>query len=262
MHTREEKLEAFGRLLDVQDELREKCPWDRKQTNESLRPNTIEEVFELCDALLKGDKIHIREELGDVLEHIIFYSIIGSETGDFDIADICNHEADKLISRHPHIYGDAKADNVEQVLQTWEQIKQREENGYRRVLSGVPNALPALIKAYRIQDKARNVGFDWQDKTDVWEKVREELDELEIELKRGDKERSTQELGDFLFSVINAARLYQLNPDNALEHTNQKFMVRFNYVEDQAIKENKSLKDMTLTEMDRLWNEAKKMERI
>ncbi|MGP1481063.1 MAG: nucleoside triphosphate pyrophosphohydrolase [Hoylesella enoeca] len=260
MHTREEKLEAFGRLLDVLDELREKCPWDRKQTNESLRPNTIEEVFELCDALLKGDKAHVCEELGDVLEHVVFYSIIGSETGDFDIADVCNREADKLISRHPHIYGDVKADSVDQVLQTWEQIKQREENGHRRVLSGVPDALPALIKAYRIQDKARNVGFDWQDKADVWAKVREELDELETELKKEDQQRSTLELGDFLFSVINAARLYHLNPDNALEHTNQKFINRFNYVEERAIQQHKSLKDMSLEEMDKLWNEAKRKE--
>lgn len=260
MHTREEKLEAFGRLLDVLDELREKCPWDRKQTNESLRPNTIEEVFELCDALLKEDKAHVCEELGDVLEHVVFYSIIGSETSDFDIADVCNREADKLISRHPHIYGDVKADSVDQVLQTWEQIKQREENGHRRVLSGVPDALPALIKAYRIQDKARNVGFDWQDKADVWAKVREELNELETELKKEDQQRSTLELGDFLFSVINAARLYHLNPDNALEHTNQKFINRFNYVEERAIQQHKSLKDMSLEEMDKLWNEAKRKE--
>ena len=276
MHTREEKLEAFGKLLDVLDRLREECPWDRKQTNESLRPNTIEETFELCDALMKDDSKNICKELGDVIMHVMFYAKIGEEQGKFDIADVCDKESDKLIFRHPHVYGEAeslkhsplihaeegKELNTEQVLENWEQIKLREKEGNESVLSGVPDALPSLIKAYRIQDKARNVGFDWEDKQDVWAKVREELEELEEELKREDKEKSTQELGDFLFSVINAARLYQLNPDNALEHTNQKFMVRFNYVEDQAIKENKSLKDMTLTEMDRLWNEAKKMERI
>lgn len=260
MHTREEKLEAFGRLLDVLDDLREKCPWDRKQTNESLRPNTIEEVYELCDALMKGDRKNTCKELGDVLEHIIFYSIIGSETNDFDIADVCNKEADKLIFRHPHIYGGQQADSAEEVLQNWEQIKLKEKDGNTRVLSGVPEALPSVIKAYRMQDKARNVGFDWKDKDDVWDKVREELDELEVELKKGDKDKSTRELGDFLFSVINAARLYHLNPDNALELTNSKFRRRFNYVEDHSIKAGKPLTEMTLEEMDALWNEAKKQE--
>lgn len=260
MHTREEKLEAFGRLLDVLDNLRHKCPWDKKQTNESLRPNTIEEVFELCDALMKNDKKNICKELGDVLEHVIFYSIIGNETDDFDIADVCNQEADKLIFRHPHIYGDAKADSAEQVLQTWEQIKLKEKDGNATVLAGVPDALPSLIKAYRIQDKARNVGFDWQNKEDVWDKVHEELGELEVELRKEDKENSTRELGDFLFSVINAARLYHLNPDNALEHTNQKFIHRFNYIEKHSIKAGKPLTEMSLSEMDALWNEAKKQE--
>jgi MazG family protein len=259
MHTREEKIESFGRLLDVLDNLRHKCPWDKKQTNESLRPNTIEETFELCDALLKDDKKNICKELGDLLEHVIFYSIIGSETNDFDIADVCNNETDKLIFRHPHIYGNEKADTAEEVLQSWEQIKLKEKDGNKTVLSGVPDALPSLIKAYRIQDKVRNVGFDWKDKSDVWNKVREELDELEVELKKEDKENSTKELGDFLFSVINAARLYHLNPDNALEHTNQKFIHRFNYVEEQSNKQGKSLKNMTLEEMDELWNEAKKV---
>jgi len=283
MHTREEKLAAFGRYLDVLDTLREKCPWDRKQTNESLRPNTIEETFELCDALIKDDKTEICKELGDVLLHVCFYALIGEEQGDFDIADVCNRSVDKLIFRHPHVYhpsqvgapnpkplpygqetGDGqetKVKDVEQVLDNWEQIKQREKGGNKTVLSGVPNALPSLIKAYRIQDKARHVGFDWEQKEDVWKKVREELDELEAELKHEDKERSTEELGDFLFSVINAARLYKLNPDNALEHTNQKFIRRFNYVEEHTIKQGKSLAETTLEEMDRLWEEAKVNER-
>jgi len=274
MHTREEKLEAFGRLLDVLDRLRVECPWDRKQTNESLRPNTIEETFELCDALLKNDTKNICKELGDVIMHVIFYALIGQEQGRFDIADVCNKEADKLIFRHPHVYGEAEslkhsplihADKGKelssgQVLENWEQIKLREKDGNKSVLSGVPDALPSLIKAYRIQDKARNVGFDWEDKQDVWAKVREELGELEAELKREDKEKSTRELGDFLFSVINAARLYHLNPDNALEHTNQKFIRRFNYIEEHSIKAGKPLTEMTLEEMDKLWNEAKQQE--
>ena len=275
MHTREEKLEAFGKLLDVLDRLREECPWDRKQTNESLRPNTIEETFELCDALMKDDSKNICKELGDVIMHVMFYAKIGEEQGKFDIADVCDKESDKLIFRHPHVYGEAeslkhsplihaeegKELNTEQVLENWEQIKLREKEGNESVLSGVPDALPSLIKAYRIQDKARNVGFDWEDKQDVWAKVREELDELEEELKREDKEKSTQELGDFLFSVINAARLYHLNPDNALEHTNKKFIRRFNYVEEHSIKIGKPLNDMSLEEMDNLWNQAKNLEK-
>lgn len=274
MHSREEKLEAFGRLLDVLERLRKECPWDRKQTNESLRPNTIEETFELCDALLRNDKKNICKELGDVIMHVIFYAKIGDETGDFDIADVCNKEADKLIFRHPHVYGEAEslkhshlaqaADGKElsskQVLENWEQIKMREKDGNKSVLSGVPEALPTIIKAYRIQEKARNVGFDWEDRGDVWAKVREELGELEAELKKDDKERATKELGDFLFSVINAARLYKLNPDNALEYTNQKFIRRFNYIEDHSIKIGKPLTEMTLGEMDKLWNEAKEKE--
>lgn len=260
MHTREEKLEAFGRLLDVLDDLRAKCPWDMKQTYESLRPNTIEEAYELCDALARKDVKNICKELGDVLEHVIFYSVIASESQDFDIADVCNQEADKLIFRHPHIYGDSKVNSEEEVLQTWEQIKLKEKDGNKTVLSGVPDALPSIIKAYRIQDKARNVGFDWKEKNDVWDKVREELNELEVELKKGDEEKSTQELGDFLFSIINAARLYHLNPDNALEYTNQKFIRRFNYVETEVKNMGKSLKNISLEEMDKLWNEAKKQE--
>ena len=262
MHSREEKIEAFGRLLDVLDRLRVECPWDRKQTNESLRPNTIEEVFELCDALMKDDSKNICKELGDVLMHVCFYALIGQEKGDFDVADVCQKQADKLIFRHPHVYGEVVAESAEKVLQNWEQIKLREKDGNKTVLSGVPQALPSLIKAYRIQDKARNVGFDWDKREDVWAKVREELDELQAELERDDKERSTAELGDFLFSVINAARLYHLNPDNALEQTNQKFIRRFNYVEQHSIREGKPLTEMTLAEMDKLWEEAKKTENI
>ena len=260
MHTREEKLEAFGRLLDVMDRLREECPWDRKQTNESLRPNTIEETYELCDALINDNQHEICKELGDVLLHIVFYGRIGEEKQQFDIADVCNKLCDKLIFRHPHVYGDAVAKDAEQVLESWEQIKLKEKDGNKTVLSGVPSALPSLIKAYRIQDKARNVGFDWADKQDVWAKVHEELDELEAELRREDMQRSTEELGDFLFSVINAARLYKLNPDNALEMTNQKFIRRFNYIEQHSIRIGKPLTAMSLEEMDKLWNEAKTKE--
>ena len=273
---------AFGRMLDVLDALREKCPWDRKQTNESLRPNTIEETYELCDALMKQDVQEVCKELGDVLLHVAFYARIGEENEDFDIVDVCNRLVDKLIFRHPHVYHPSqigapnprplpygeqederefsKANNVEQVLDNWEQIKQKEKGGNKTVLGGVPASLPSVIKAYRIQDKARHVGFDWEDRGDVWNKVREELDELEAELKRDDKQRSEAELGDFLFAVINAARLYKLNPDNALEQTNQKFIHRFNYIEQHSIKQGKPLTEMTLAEMDALWNEAKREE--
>lgn len=277
----------------MQDRLRIQCPWDRKQTFESLRPNTIEETFELCDALMKRDYKNIKKELGDVLEHVMFYSIIGREDEEFDICDVCNQEADKLMFRHPFInwreegnwtvanpdmcineagqvvYKETQQEEPDDasrpstasaVEKTWEQIKQQEKDGNERVLSGVPDALPSLIKAYRIQDKARNVGFDWKVKEDVWDKVYEELEELKAELAKGDKENSTRELGDFLFSVINAARLYKLNPDNALEMTNQKFIRRFNYVEEHSVKQGKSLKDMTLEEMDKLWDEAKRQE--
>jgi XTP/dITP diphosphohydrolase len=288
MHTREEQMKAFGRLLDVLDQLREKCPWDKKQTNESLRPNTIEETYELCDALMRNDRKNICKELGDVLMHVMFYAKIGSETGDFDMADVCDMQADKLIFRHPHIYHPsqvgakepkplpyvpeeeaakeekrefADAKTSEQVLQNWEQIKLKEKDGNKTVLSGVPAALPSLIKAYRIQDKARNVGFDWEKKEDVWAKVREEMDELEAELCKEDKEKSTSELGDFLFATINAARLYKLNPENALERTNQKFISRFNYIEQHSIRAGKPLTEMTLEEMDALWEEAKQQEK-
>jgi XTP/dITP diphosphohydrolase len=260
MHTKEEITVAFGRLYDVMLNLRQKCPWDRKQTDESLRPNTIEEVYELSDALMKGNQDDICEEIGDVLEHVIFYSIFGKEKESFDMADVCNKEADKLISRHPHIYGNQKADTADDVIKTWEQVKVKETvNGeQRRVLSGVPTSLPSVIKAYRIQEKARGVGFDWAKKEDVWQKVHEELDELEVELKKEDNgEGVLNEFGDYLFSLINAARLYNINPDNALEHTNNKFKNRFNYIEQRAIDEGKSISDMSLDEMDKLWNEAK-----
>ena len=260
MNTREEKMNAFGRLLDVLDRLRVECPWDRKQTNESLRPNTIEETYELCDALIKDDEKEICKELGDVLLHVCFYGKIAEEKEQFDIGDVCNRLCDKLIFRHPHVYGEAKANDVQQVLESWEQIKLKEKNGNKSVLSGVPSSLPSLIKAYRIQDKARNVGFDWVDRKDVWKKVHEELDELEAELERHDDGRAEQEYGDFLFSLINAARLYHINPDNALEKTNHKFIRRFNYIEEHSLKQGVQLKDMSLEEMDRLWNEAKQNE--
>ena len=281
MHTKEEKMKAFGRFLDVLDALRANCPWDKKQTNESLRPNTIEETYELCDALIKNDIHDICKELGDVLLHICFYAKIAEEQEQFDMADVCDALTKKMITRHPHVYHPSQIDaeapkplpyvpddlspvangekvtTVTQVLQNWEQIKLKEKDGNERVLSGVPAALPSVIKAYRIQDKARNVGFDWEKREDVWLKVREELDELEAELNKDDKERSTEELGDFLFAVINAARLYKLNPDNALEMTNRKFIERFNYIEEHSIRVGKPLTEMTLEEMEELWQEAK-----
>lgn len=258
MHTREEKLEAFGRFLDVLDELREKCPWDKKQTNESLRPNTIEETYELCDALIKDDTANICKELGDVLLHVCFYAKIGSEKQQFDIADVCNKLCDKLIYRHPHVYGDNVANSAGDVVKSWEQLKLKEKDGNKTLLSGVPASLPSLIKAYRIQDKARNVGFDWENKEDVWDKVKEEIQEYQTEIDNMDKEKATDEFGDLMFSLINAARLYNIDPDNALERTNQKFIRRFNFVEQQTIQQGCNLKDMTLQEMDNLWNEAKK----
>ena len=293
-------MKAFGRFLDVLDALRANCPWDKKQTNESLRPNTIEETYELCDALIKNDIHDICKELGDVLLHICFYAKIAEEQGQFDMADVCDALTKKMITRHPHVYHPSQIDaeepkplpfvpteesslrnlgikelkseeknpifpdsldnknlSVGEVLQNWEQIKLKEKDGNERVLSGVPAALPSVIKAYRIQDKARNVGFDWEKREDVWQKVREELDELEAELNKDDKERSTEELGDFLFAVINAARLYKLNPDNALEMTNRKFIERFNYIEEHSIRIGKPLTEMTLEEMEALWQEAK-----
>ena len=257
MHTREEKIEAFGRFLDILDELRVKCPWDKKQTNQSLRPNTIEETYELCDAIMKDDKKNICKELGDVLLHVCFYAKIGSETGDFDIKDVCDQLCDKLIYRHPHVFGEVKADSAETVIKNWELLKMNEKDGNKRVLSGVPDSLPSLIKAYRIQDKARSVGFDWEDRSQVWNKVKEEIGEFEAEIYKMDKDKAEAEFGDVLFSLINAARLYKINPDNALERTNLKFIKRFYYLEDQTIKKGRSLTDMSLSEMDEIWNEAK-----
>lgn len=258
MHTREEKLEAFGRFLDILDELRLKCPWDRKQTNESLRPNTIEEVYELCDALVRKDQKNICKELGDVLLHVAFYAKIGEETGAFDMADVCTQLSDKLVFRHPHVFGDAKAETAGQVSQNWEQIKLKEKDGNKRVLSGVPQALPALIKAYRVQDKARNVGFDWPYRQQVWEKVKEEISEFQAEVEAMDADKAEAEFGDLMFSLVNAARLYHINPDNALERTNQKFIRRFTYVEEHSIRQGRPLQDMSLSEMDALWDEAKR----
>ena len=262
MHTKEEILEAFSRLLDIQDELREKCPWDHKQTNESLRPHTIEEVYELCDAIMSDDPKEIQKEMGDVMEHLVFYAMIGREKGLFDMGDVLQKESEKLIFRHPHIYGTQKADNPEEVSKLWEQVKQSEKDGNKRVLSGVPAARPSVIKAYRIQDKARNVGFDWDKREDVWDKVFEEVAELKAELEKGDKENSEKELGDVLFSIVNAARLYHINPDTALEQTNRKFIQRFGYVEQKAKEQGRDIKGLTLAEMDGLWEEAKRINEL
>lgn len=261
MHSREEQLQAFDRLLTVMDDLREKCPWDRKQTFESLRQNTIEETYELCSAIVKKDMMEISKELGDVLLHVVFYAKMGSETGEFDMADVCNRLCDKLIFRHPHVYGDEAARNAEDVCKLWEQVKLKEKGGNKTVLAGIPDSLPSLVKAYRIQDKVANVGFDWEKKEDVWEKVKEEIAEFETELREGNNERQTEELGDLIFSLVNAARLYKLRPDNALEMTNQKFMRRFGYVEQKAAEQGHTLKEMTLEEMEALWQEAKKSDR-
>lgn len=260
MHSSEEKEKAFGRFLEVLDTLRVKCPWDAKQTNESLRPNTVEEVFELADALMADDTENIKKELGDVLLHVAFYSKIASEKNQFDIADVCNSLTDKLIFRHPHIYGNVSADSADQVAQNWEQIKLKEKGGNKTVLAGVPAALPALIKANRIQEKAANVGFDWEEPHQVWDKVKEEISEVEAEIENGEKDGIEAEFGDLLFAVINAARLYGVNPENALERTNRKFISRFNHLEKRAKESGKNLKDMTLAEMDEFWNEAKSLE--
>lgn len=258
MHSKEEKLAAFGRLIDILDELRIKCPWDRKQTFESLRPNTIEETYELCDALINHDLHNICKELGDVLLHVVFYAKIASETNDFDIADVCNQLSDKLIFRHPHVFGDTAGINkAEEVSLLWEQVKQKEKDGNKTVLSGVPTSLPSLIKAYRMQQKASGVGFDWPEKAGVWQKVKEEIQEFETEVGNMDADKAEAEFGDLLFSLVNAARHYKINPDNALERTNMKFAKRFNFVENQAKIQGKQLKDMTLEEMDELWELAK-----
>ena len=260
MSTREEQMQAFGRLLDIMDELREKCPWDRKQTYESLRPNTIEETYELCEALLRGDNHNICKELGDVLLHIVFYAKIGSEQGAFDIKDVLDKLCEKLIFRHPHVFGEEKAETAGQVSMLWEQVKLKEKDGNKSVLGGVPSALPSLVKAYRIQDKARNVGFDWEKREDVWEKVKEEISEFETEVEKMDQAKATSELGDVLFSLINVARLYKINPDNALEMTNQKFIRRFNYVEEHSLKQGLDMKQMTIDELESLWQQAKQEE--
>ena len=266
MSSREEQLKAFGRLLDIMDELREKCPWDRKQTFDSLRQNTIEEAFELATAISRHDMNEISKELGDVLLHVVFYAKMGSETGEFDIADVCNRISDKLIYRHPHVYGEAAAQNAEEVSKLWEQVKLKEKGGNKTVLGGIPDSLPSLVKAYRIQDKVANVGFDWEKKEDVWEKVKEEIKEFEDELLKvqSDSVPCTKgmeaEFGDLLFSLINVARLYKIKPDNALEQTNLKFIRRFNYLEAKAKEQGKELKDMSLEEMEELWQEAKVVE--
>ncbi len=281
MHTREEQLKAFDRLLTIMDELREKCPWDKKQTFESLRQNTVEEANELATAIVRKDMTEISKELGDVLLHVVFYAKMGSETGDFDIADVCNRLSEKLIFRHPHVYGDAAAHNAEEVSQLWEQVKLKEKGGNKTVLSGISDSLPSLIKAYRIQDKVANVGFDWEKKEDVWDKVKEEIREFEDELenrgigesvnrggtglepeqlKSGNRERQEEEFGDLMFALINAARLYKIKPDNALEKTNQKFIKRFSYIEQKAAETGRSLQDMSLDEMEALWQQAKGME--
>jgi len=283
MSSREEQLKAFGRLLDIMDDLREKCPWDRKQTFDSLRQNTIEETFELATAISRHDMNEISKELGDVLLHVVFYAKMGSETGDFDIADVCNRLCDKLIFRHPHVYGDEAAKNAEEVSHLWEQVKLKEKGGNKTVLGGIPDSLPSLVKAYRIQDKVANVGFDWEKREDVWAKVKEEIAEFEEEVRKptpdnvlrtatgcpieqssspvkGGEDGMTAEFGDLLFALINAARLYKIRPDNALEQTNLKFIRRFNYLEAKAKEQGRDLKDMTLAEMDALWEEAKKIE--
>lgn len=257
MNTKEQKLQAFGRLLDIMDELREKCPWDREQTNESLRANTIEETYELCEAIIKNDNTEIKKELGDLLLHVVFYSKMGEEKNAFDVADVCNAICDKLIFRHPHVFGETHQDSSRSVEKSWEQIKLKEKGGNKTVLQGVPSSLPSLVKAYRIQDKARNAGFDWEKREDVWLKVQEEINEFQTEVEKMNTEKMEKEFGDVLFSLINAARLYQINPDNALERTNQKFIYRFNYMEAKIREQGKTLKETSLDEMEKYWQEAK-----
>ncbi|MFA6701404.1 MAG: nucleoside triphosphate pyrophosphohydrolase [Dysgonamonadaceae bacterium] len=261
MHTKEEKMNAFGRLLDIMDELREKCPWDHVQTNESLRANTIEETYELCDAILDDDSESIKKELGDLLLHIVFYSKIGEEKQQFDVSDVCNTICEKLIFRHPHVFGEIEAKTAGVVEKNWEMIKLKEKGGNKTVLDGVPVSLPSMVKAYRIQDKARNSGFDWNERADVWDKVKEELGELKVEIENMNADKMEGEFGDLIFSIINAARLYKVNPDNALERTNRKFTYRFNYMEQMLKKQGKNLRDTPLEEMEIYWQEAKKLEK-
>ena len=258
MGSRTAQLQAFKRLLDIMDELREKCPWDRKQTFETLRHLTIEETYELGDAILENDLEEIKKELGDLLLHIVFYSKIGSEKKAFDIADVANQIADKLIHRHPHIYGETDVEDADQVVKNWEDIKLKE--GKKSVLEGVPNSLPALVKAYRIQEKVSGVGFDWDQKEAVLEKVKEELDELRTEIDAGDSKKMEAELGDVMFSLVNYARFLNVNPENALERTNKKFIKRFNYIEEKAKKSQRKVSELSIEEMEVLWEEAKKTE--
>ena len=257
MNSRQTQLQAFGRLLDIMDDLREKCPWDMKQTMQSLRHLTIEETYELGDAILDNDMTEIKKELGDVLLHLVFYSKIGSETNDFDIADVCNEICEKLIHRHPHIYSDVVVKDEEEVKQNWEKLKLKE--GKKSVLEGVPKSLPALVKASRIQDKVKGVGFDWEESHQVWDKVQEELAELQVEVDAGDQDKIEAEFGDVLFSMINYARFLKVNPEDALERTNKKFIKRFQYLESKAEQLGKPLMDMSLAEMDVFWEEAKRM---
>lgn len=281
MSRRQEQLKAFERLLDIMDDLREKCPWDRKQTFDSLRQNTIEETYELATAISRHDMNEISKELGDVLLHVVFYAKMGSEDKNnfsdlpdesapserFDIADVCNRLCDKLVFRHPHVYGEAAAQNAEEVSKLWEQVKLKEKGGNKTVLGGIPDSLPSLVKAYRIQDKVANVGFDWREREDVWAKVKEEIAEFEAEVRKCPdgqtvNDQMTAEFGDLMFALINAARLYKIKPDNALEQTNLKFIRRFNYIEQRAKEQGKELKEMSLEEMDELWNEAKTNEQL
>lgn len=255
----EEKKAAFERLLEIMDELRAKCPWDKKQTFDTLRILTIEEVYELADAIFRKNIQGVKKELGDVLLHIIFYAKIGSENGDFDITDVINSLCEKLIYRHPHIFGETQVKDANEVAENWEQLKLKEKDGNKSVLGGIPKSLPALVKANRIQDKARGVGFDWDEKDQIWEKVKEEFEELQVEINNQDTDKMEEEFGDLFFSLINAARLYGINPENALERTNQKFTQRFNYLENKTIKQGRSLKEMDLEQMNKYWEEAKEL---
>jgi len=255
-----DKLQSFERLLNIMDELREKCPWDREQTFESLRSNTIEETYELIDAINTMEVTNIKKELGDILLHVVFYAKMDSEKEWFEIQDVINALCDKLVYRHPHVFGEEEVANAAQVIQNWEQLKIKEKDGNKSVLSGVPSALPALIKANRIQEKARAVGFDWEERTQVWDKVQEELNELRHEIEQMNREKMEKEFGDLLFSVVNAARLYDIDPESALEKTNRKFIKRFTYLEENTIKKGRSLKEMTLDEMNEIWEEAKKFD--
>ena len=250
-------MESFERLLDIMDELREKCPWDQKQTFETLRKLTIEEVYELGDAILRSNQNEVKKELGDLLLHIVFYSKIGSESNNFDIGDVINNLNDKLIYRHPHVFGNTEVNSALEVEQNWEALKLTEKGRGRRVLEGVPDALPAMVKANRIQEKARGVGFDWEEKQQVWDKVKEELEEFEAEVRVDNRPNMENELGDLIFSLVNVARLYEIDPESALERTNQKFIRRFNYLEEQTLMKGKSLHSMSLAEMDHYWEEAK-----